>query len=361
MADASCSSSNAFKGLARHIEQDRSHQQDRVAVAPQHAAQSFRSQRFGPGVSHEFNAFQQQGAVLPPPSTASLEPPSAFQYHPSRAPAFAPFQPPHQSAGFAPTVRSDWINEFQRMDLSAAHHTPIHTHQGPSPIIGQPSFTNAMHYDAFPQQSNFQNFQPFQSPSVNHFPMDPSFTTYDAGAHGQMPHFIEDESALKAQADLDQAFEDAMNEWMLENGPAAETQHAGDLNAQSNENLTASLDAASAEPTTQEAAKEDSLQSKQNDTELARVAQQLVDCLADNESEKFKNSEFLAVMRRIASLQLTIQGNNLVETPQPPAVTETTSGSHVTGTTSATPDGPISPNQNQQNSTHQAGTSTTSA
>jgi hypothetical protein len=83
-----------------------------------------------------------------------------------------------------------------------------------------------------------------------------------------------------------------------------------------------------------EMAKEDETAAKDADTELARAAQQLVDSVADNESDKFRNSAFLALMRRIASQQLTVQGNDLVEAPQPTA--ETSSDSHMTSETSAT-------------------------
>ncbi|CAJ2507531.1 Uu.00g087170.m01.CDS01 [Anthostomella pinea] len=49
-------------------------------------------------------------------------------------------------------------------------------------------------------------------------------------------------------------------------------------------------------------------------TALAHAAQQLVDSVSNNEREKFKNSSFLHVMRRIASQEFAVQDNNLVET-----------------------------------------------
>jgi hypothetical protein len=138
-----------------------------------------------------------------------------------------------------------------------------------------------------------------------------------------------------------------MTEWMLKNGPEAEMAVLSDLEAEWKSDLEAQahhsansmtiLDASSAEPAAHETTKEDSAMAQDAATDLARAAQQLVDSVADNDSDKFKNSAFLALMRRIASQQLTVQGNDLVETSQP-LDTETDSGSQDTsGTSSAIP------------------------
>lgn len=125
-----------------------------------------------------------------------------------------------------------------------------------------------------------------------------------------------------------------MNEWMTQNGPEVETRTQDELSGQDGNSLAANL-AAEAESMAREALKEDSAEDREQETELARAAQQLVDSVADNDSEKFKNSEFLALMRRIASQQLTVQGNDLVEKPQPPLSTDTSSDPHTTSIESA--------------------------
>jgi hypothetical protein len=51
-------------------------------------------------------------------------------------------------------------------------------------------------------------------------------------------------------------------------------------------------------------------------TDLARAAQQLVDAVSDNQSEKFRNSSFVDMMRRIAAQEVVIQDNNLVDATQ---------------------------------------------
>ncbi|KAH8205227.1 hypothetical protein TruAng_000639 [Truncatella angustata] len=56
-------------------------------------------------------------------------------------------------------------------------------------------------------------------------------------------------------------------------------------------------------------------------SDLARVAQQLVSAVADNDSEKFRKSNFVDLMRRIANQEVVIRDNSLVE-----AYTPTTAG-----------------------------------
>lgn len=128
-----------------------------------------------------------------------------------------------------------------------------------------------------------------------------------------------------------------MDEWMLQNGPEAEMTGQGELNAQDGNDLMANLDAISAEPTVHETSKEEPEDDEEQETELARTAQELVDLLANNDSDKFKNSEFISLMRRVASRQLTVQGNDLVETLQPPTSTETSTASATLSTASHQP------------------------
>ena len=51
----------------------------------------------------------------------------------------------------------------------------------------------------------------------------------------------------------------------------------------------------------------------QTGDDLAQAAQQLVSIVENDKSEKFQNSSFLEVMRKIASSQLVVRDNQLVE------------------------------------------------
>ncbi|KAI0553142.1 hypothetical protein F4679DRAFT_532086 [Xylaria curta] len=306
MADASCGPSNAFKGLARHIEQDRSHQQDRLVSGSQQPAQTFRSTPLNSGLNDQFRAFQQQNAVLPlePAANGQLLPHLGnLPSHPAQASSLFPPQPMQQQAAFAQSARNDWINDFQRMNFDT-HARPLHTQTVQGPVVGQPNLANPMHFNSpSPQYPAFQFYQP----STSLHPIQPQFSPVQAGNNMQS---MDDASlTLNAQleAQLDQEFENAMDDWMLQNGAE-------------NDDLAASLDTAEAEATVRETTEEEPEGNEEQETELARAAQQLVDLLADNDTEKFKNSEFISLMRRIASRQLTVQGNDLVEkSPTPPS------------------------------------------
>ncbi|KAI1131085.1 hypothetical protein F5Y10DRAFT_234225 [Nemania abortiva] len=315
MAEASCGPSNAFKGLARHIEQDRSHQQDRVAPGFQNPAQNFRSTPLNSGLADQFSAFQQQNAVALQHSSplAQMHPIDNIGNiapAPAKAATFSAPQPTQLPPALARSAAAgaNWVHDFQRMNINTpAHHCP------------------AIRINAY---------SPF-SQELNMLPLVPSVTSPPTSLHPinqsmHAPPYLNNATPVfdtQAQARLDQEFEDAMNEWMLHNAPESEMSGQDELNAQTGVDLSASLDAASAEPAAQEAPKEDTADDQNQDTELARAAQQLVDSVADNDSEKFKNSEFLALMRRIASQQLTVQGNDLVERPQPPSSADTSLGS----------------------------------
>ncbi|KAI0201582.1 hypothetical protein F4808DRAFT_105745 [Astrocystis sublimbata] len=301
MADSSCGPSNAFKGLARHIEQDRSHQQDRlVHGSHQHAQGSFRSSsHHDANLQAQFNAFQAQKAVLPE---------EALAHHGGTALRPLPYQQPLPQPqykgplGAAMTSndwanqfqRNTWVNDFQRMDLSRDNARPLHyqsVQPGQHAAVGQPSpfeqlqklpptqFTHSTPWGS----GAFAPYGQMQQPMPSHLSTQP------------LQESVKDaQETARLEAELDEQFAKAMNDWAVQNG--------------AEESLADTAEVESAEPALQEEEP-----AKEEQTELARAAQELVDSLADNDTEKFKNSEFLSLMRRIASRQLTVQGNDLVE------------------------------------------------
>lgn len=147
---------------------------------------------------------------------------------------------------------------------------------------------------------------------------------------------MKDAGAVSSETnnELEREFEAAMDEWMLQNGPEAEASAQNQNLDQHNDHVLGGLESfPSPELTATEVTKDDPVEAQETNTELARAAQLLVDSVADNDSDKFKNSAFLALMRRIATHQLTVQGNEFVEAPRPPSM-EAGSTSHVTVETS---------------------------
>ncbi|KAI0405126.1 hypothetical protein F4802DRAFT_199604 [Xylaria palmicola] len=319
MADASCGPSNAFKGLARHVEQDRSHQQDRVGPGSQQPAQNFRSAPLNSGLADQFGAFQQQNAAIPQHPAAGWQPlshPADLSSHPAQANRFFPPQPVQQQAAFAPGGSGGWVGDFQRMNFSDAQAGPVSSQPVQHPVTGQPGLVGAMRF-GFASQGPIMPPTTFQPPSIGLQSMQPPFGPFQASDHLQPPNHMMDSASLgldaRAAADLDREFEDAMDEWMRQNGPEADLNEDDQINAQDDDNLTA----ASAEPTAQEASKEDSEPTAEQQTKLALAAQRLVSILSNNKTDKFRNSEFIELMRRIATRQLVVRDNDLVETPQP--------------------------------------------
>ncbi|KAI1259462.1 hypothetical protein F5Y18DRAFT_297646 [Xylariaceae sp. FL1019] len=322
-----CGPSNAFKGLARHLEQDRSHQQDRFVGSSQQGSQNFRtSQPTNNAAAGQFASFQQQNASLSQfPASAQYpvlspspqsHPPGSSVFSPQQMQLHAPLssQSHMQSHGFASNT---WINDFQRMNVSG--NDPARTmggQQAQMPIAQQGmhgSMSPSWSQPAF--QGGFSSFQP----SLGFQPSMIQNTISQSQGHEARNQINEPLFSLDNQAQFDKEFDDIMNDWMAQNAPATDTKAESTDQAQVHGTLAMGLDAASVEPVGQETTENDRSGSPEANTELSRAAQQLVESVADNESDKFKNSEFLALMRRIASQQLTVQGNDFVETSRPPS------------------------------------------
>ncbi|KAI0601977.1 hypothetical protein F4775DRAFT_537804 [Biscogniauxia sp. FL1348] len=372
MADNTCGPSNAFKGLARHVDQDRTHQQDRVVAGPHHAGQAFRTTPGDPAAANgHFAAFQGGNAPLPGFGMPDMRPQPAFASRPS---PYTPMQP----VGRVQNGHGDWVNEFQRN---------LHLGETASPSLHRPSASQnsamglghrpTMGATYYPAPSMHQHMPPtMMGPagvlSQHNGYLQGSMLVGAFNAQPQPHHGAVDMIDPLVQQQLDDEFTAAMDNWMRENGnseattnaasvgvvdgvPAAQSTHSGiDTNAQAalamhhaqmmqqSENVeTRPLGTEEAMLTHQSQPEQKaSDQSRpaetqpQVDTELARAAQQLVDSVSDNDSEKFRNSSFLQMMRRIAAEEVTVRGNELVETPRAGG-TEVGSGSHVTGRTSA--------------------------
>ncbi|KAI1501404.1 hypothetical protein F5X99DRAFT_383108 [Biscogniauxia marginata] len=378
MADNTCGPSNAFKGLAHHVDQDRTRQQDRVVAGPHHAGQAFRSTPGDPAAANgEFAAFQGGNAPLPGFHVSDMHPPPGFLPHPRLQPV-----------GPAPNAGGQWVNDFQRtLNLNDTSSPSVHR---------SPAGQNLRH----PLGANYY------VPSSLHQHMAPNMMgptgvlSYNNGfLHGHMPTGTFNAQHHQGEVDMidpliqqqiDTEFDLAMDTWMRENGqmtmddtpvgvagsaPAAQSTRPESQTIHSDVNIEAEAALAERDAQVLQQAAGAGMQSvgaveptlahqlqpeqeastrtqptetqPQVDTELARAAQQLVDSVSDNDSEKFKNSSFLQMMRRIAAEEVTVRGNELVETTRV-ANAEFGSGSHVTSRTSAAPSPTTAPPQHSE-------------
>ncbi|KAI0477403.1 hypothetical protein GGR56DRAFT_637167 [Xylariaceae sp. FL0804] len=355
-----CGPSNALKGLADHVDQDRSRQQDRLASGPQNAGQGFRSVQGHDAAAGHFAAFQNGNVALPGEGAADMEVPlpgmqagyaaHLYQFHPPQ-----PVQPVRFDGGSS----GDWAADFEQMNLNqpqpglpGLQQSGFHPMMGPHAMVqGQPPML----------QSN-QVGRPM-SPMVYHRPE--GYVPYDMLANFGMPyatepHFdtaaayesseqhpshlarhhlmqynlmqhnlmqqqqaeMDDQIAQQQRADMDEEFDNAMAEWMNEHGPTATAANGSmEEQMQATDDLvgdattTATLAVPAHELGTEQAqdAAKDGSADAGVDEAFAQAAQELVNAVSDNESDKFKNSKFLQIMRRAANRELVVQGDELVE------------------------------------------------
>ncbi|KAK8116140.1 hypothetical protein PG984_012642 [Apiospora sp. TS-2023a] len=335
MADNLCGPSNAAKGLAQHFDQDRSRQQDHFHAQNQ-PVESFRSpaSHLANAGNQHFNNFQGSPGAIPTLPPANLGPmPMAQMRGPPNA---AYMNPPHPAEMAQQKMQGDWASQFQNMNL-----------HGPAGMADQSSQSQLSHAHQVPGMGNTafmpQNpmqMGPYAMPNGGYGQMGPMvpFGAFNNQAGGLMAPAgpvmeTKEQKEWRAQQMMDRQINDeefdlALEEWMSSNQDTALLDRAEVLKT-----VQAGAQESKAEP----------IQSPQSETELARVAQQLVDSVASDESEKFRNSSFLSLMRRIAAKEVVIQDSNLVEAPTSDsanAATGSSTGSHATPRSSSVFDSP---------------------
>ncbi|KAK7942882.1 uncharacterized protein PG986_011995 [Apiospora aurea] len=324
MADSICGPSNAAKGLAQHFDQDRSRQQDHFHAQNQ------------PG--EHFNNFQGSPGTIPTLPIPNIGPMPMAQM---RGPPNAAYMGPQHPAAMAQqNMQGDWASQFQNMSL---HGQPVQATPSSQAQIPQAKQLPAMNNPSFMHNTPMQ-MGPFAVPGSGFGQMGPMmpFGPFGSQAGGLMAPGgpvmdSKEQKEWHAQQMMDRQINDeefdlALEEWMNSNHDTALLNRAEVLNP-----APAEIHEPKAEP----------VHSPQDETELARVAQQLVDSVASDESEKFRNSSFLSLMRRIAAKEVVIQDSNLVEASTADATntaTDSSIGSHVTPVSSSVSGSPLSEN-----------------
>ncbi|KAL4963202.1 protein pex20 [Aspergillus stella-maris] len=310
MSDALCGPSNALQNLQKHTSVDRTLQQDRL-ISRQSPSQGFRSQNPNEGIlDPEFAAFESNnglGAPLPEAQHGHHFMPPAPQM-PMSHPAEAP----------------NWASDFQNLHISGPsqpiHHKPTHTaaplaasQQGwHAEFMGQQQHTPA------PQQNQpfAQRFQPsFTSTYVmNSSPMQAYSPAQETTASKSATTEAFDESAFEAafeqaRADMESQFE-AQVETNASDSSTKNQAEEAPIQPEAQETIRIGSD------TIPQANKED-LQTAANDAdELARTAGQLLHSVSHETNQKFKESNFLALMRRIRDREVQVEGDEFRETAQ---------------------------------------------
>ncbi|KAM3418764.1 hypothetical protein BST61_g4737 [Cercospora zeina] len=330
MAAAECGPSNGLQRFKQHTDIDRTLQQDRL-TARNHPAQGFRSANPNARLlDPEFEAFQ-AGVDLPLHDQPPFQQPANFG-GPSQVPSWAAdFQrmsisqpPPLQQQHFHPQPSTaNWAQGFQQ---HIAQSAPRQQNSSPSP-------------QAFQQQARY-GLTGYQSQFAQ-----PSYATPTYQSKGKAPVQAEQFDDAAFAAAFDQAHEHLMadvaeaEETEQEQAPSAqellEELEAEKLEAAVEEAATnilkedghdldieemhpmASMHGADIEYDTMQTPIEDGqeqINQINDDDALAATAEELLEKVKHNQSDKFKNSQFLALMRRLKDREVKVEGDKMVET-----------------------------------------------
>ena len=351
MSDAACGPSNSLQQFKQQTQVDRTLQQDRL-TARQHPAQGFRSVDPNAGLlDPEFEAFQ---AGLPPPDFQPFHQqnptPEAFQQafpQPSQGPSWAsdfqrmslasppPMQQQQHQQNQARQALIDQLPAHLKVQMQARHQEARHQHTGisssdwaqdfrtnvsqaapraqnssPSPF----AFQQRARYGMGGFQSNIA--QPAFSPAMQSKGKEPMTEQFDEAA-------------------FERAFDMAKEDMMVDATPAsavenmqAESQTAADMSKESHQlhqnevlqNLNDPhrpldmQDRLLPEEIVRERQQEPQQSTRESDDALAATAQELLEKVENNQTDKFKNSQFLSLMRKLRDREVKVEGDKMVET-----------------------------------------------
>ncbi|KAF3388545.1 hypothetical protein F1880_003527 [Penicillium rolfsii] len=305
MGDALCGPSNALQNFQKNAAVDRTLQQDRL-ISRKSPAQGFRSQSPRDGIlDPEFAAFEANHGV--PANLPDLQHPAHFgpsTQHGHPGPNWTsdfqnlhisgPAPPQLHGPSFAP-AQSEWQNEFmsQQQHQQPAAANPVQVQQSANRTF-QPAF--APSYPMYNATMNMQQL-PQQAPAMNVAPTE----QFDESAF---------EAAFEqARVDMEKAQEKEIN--VETESLAHEEVTQLDPVVQEYDEIRIGSDTISpqgqqAEPLTQA-----------NDADLlVQTAAKLLDSVRHETDQKFQQSNFLELVRRIRDREVQVEGDELRETAQ---------------------------------------------
>ncbi|KAF1980844.1 hypothetical protein K402DRAFT_309529, partial [Aulographum hederae CBS 113979] len=289
MADALCGPSNPLQNFQKQTSADRTLQQDRLR-SRHTPSQNLRSQGPNQGIlDPEFEAFQ---AGVP---GSALQP--DFQHPPHFFPSPAQAQVPSPLAG--------WANDFQRLQISSPRPASAQRQQGFASQTSSQNPLSSWHQD-FMRQTSPAAEAPLQQPM---HPMFSGMPSYNMGMPMEQPQFYEPETIAQGKQREVDTFEEAAFE------QAFQEAQTGMMSDEPDQELQAETDAMA--PPQHQSAEEEAVdqqgQGANDADELAKTARLLLDSVADNETEKFQQSAFLALMRKLRDKEVKVEGDKMVE------------------------------------------------
>ncbi|KAF1821120.1 uncharacterized protein K489DRAFT_266151 [Dissoconium aciculare CBS 342.82] len=324
MAEAVCGPSNALQQFKQQTSLDRSLQQDRF-TSRRHQPQGFRSANANAGLlDPDFEAFQAGRST--PPVLDHMQPYQA-------ASRFAP-----------PSQLPSWASDFQRMSISAQPQLKqqksglfpasadssswatgfrdqfkqsVPRASSPSPL----AFQQMARYGATGYQSSFAqpSFVPEtlstkgKAPVVDAFDEAAFERAFDLAREDMMADADVQVQAQPVEAVLEQVASTTVDVQRFEEPLSQRPPATMDMDYEPLSHME-QLPAVSQELPLQESMIE---QPQHDDDALAATAQELLEKVEHNQSDKFKNSQFLGLMRKLADRQVRVEGDKMVETVSP--------------------------------------------
>ncbi|KAK2818413.1 hypothetical protein FQN49_007924, partial [Arthroderma sp. PD_2] len=296
MADALCGPSNALQNFQKHTSVDRTLQQDRIS-SRQSPAQGFRSNNQPQGrLDAEFNAFE-SGHSAP----LLHEQPNLNTFLP----------PPPQFASQPSADVSGWATDFQNLHIAGPSlQQPQHQTRTESPAL-QVNSTNRQYepihgVQQTPQSSMFRGGMTYRpgmgmlgnpgfARSDNYMP-----ATTESLQHESKAAEVFDESAFEA------AFAEARAEVELQESTLQKQTDSETLVPEPVETIRIGSDNIPAQ-----------IDGVNEPDELSRTAGELLDRVSHDQSQKFKESNFLALMRQLRDREIVVDGDEFRKVPQP--------------------------------------------
>ncbi|KAK0628839.1 hypothetical protein B0T17DRAFT_489190 [Bombardia bombarda] len=352
MADNMCGPSNGAKSLIAHTDRDRALHQDRLTnnSPAGGASASFRSQpAFSNTADNAFQNFQQGQAPLQPMAPMPFA--QGVQHArqailrpvPSGMPAAM-----HASAGSSTTTRRDWVDEFATMHVGssaavataaaapssmfvmnplrpvgmALHQAPMGfgaavpsyamQHAGGSGLSMYSSAANVQQqFDTPQQQQRIESALDVEAFNRAFGEYDEADFEQELASWDQERGEEVDAKARAATAAADQELADAQDAWMAEHGPHVQPPTAEEMTV-----IDADLEELARELEQRQAAGDPEVlpaRSRRQNGELAAAAGGIVNSVAGDQSEKFRKSNFLEFMRRVASGDVVVEGTDFVD------------------------------------------------
>ncbi|KAL8653957.1 MAG: hypothetical protein Q9226_003627 [Calogaya cf. arnoldii] len=311
MADALCGPSNALQNFQKHTSVDRTLQQDRLR-SRQSPLQGFRTPNPNAGIlDAEFEAFKAGEPVYS----------EAYQQHD----AWHNQLPPPQQSRVPHSQAIDWASDFQNLHVHDARASPLPSSQYRTEAPLQRHSSGPWQQDFLQQnKGSASNFQPSNlSAGYTPYATTAGYPSLYGNQYGDPILRQQSEPQVNDSFD-EEAFEKAFNAARMEVQDQQASLQQQDMTTESEPTETTleqeeRIDYRIGSDVILDEAiyRNEEPSNEQDADELARTAGQLLENVKHDQSTKFKESNFLSLMRQLRDREVKVEGDSIVDIEQP--------------------------------------------